>query len=173
MDKLTSLVPLPYRLLAIALLAVVLIGFGWAKGAVHVQDQWDTAVAKQEAQDAGVRVRQAEATVKVVTQYVDRIRVIREKGDVIIKEVPKYVTPEADARCTVNTGFVRLHDAAAANEVPAAPGIADASPAGIALSAVAETVADNYQRCHENAAQLTALQDLVREWERIANDGAQ
>jgi len=37
MDKLTSLVPLPYRLLAIALLAVVLIGFGWAKGVGHVR----------------------------------------------------------------------------------------------------------------------------------------
>lgn len=32
------------------------------------------------------------------------------------------------------------------------------APAGIALSAIAGTVSDNYVRCHENAEQLIALQ---------------
>jgi len=32
-----ALVPLPYRLPALALLAVALVGFGWVKGAGHVQ----------------------------------------------------------------------------------------------------------------------------------------
>ena len=31
-----SLIPWPYRLLALAALAVALIGFGWVKGAGHV-----------------------------------------------------------------------------------------------------------------------------------------
>lgn len=35
-----TLIPWPYRLLALALLAVTLIGFGWVKGAEHVQAQW-------------------------------------------------------------------------------------------------------------------------------------
>lgn len=173
MDKLTSLIPWHYRLLAVILLAVALIGFGWVKGAGHVQGQWDAAVDKQEAQQARVRVRQAEVTVKVVTKYVDRIQVIREKGDVIIKEFPAYVTPESDARCTINAGFVRLHDAAAANEVPGPARIADAAPSGIALSTVAGTVAENYQRCHENAAQLTLLQEWVREQAKVSNEGGQ
>lgn len=171
MDKLFSIVPWYYKLLAVGLLAAVLIGYGWVKGAGHVQGQWDAAVEKQEAQQARGRVRQAEVTVKVVTQYVDRVRVIREKGDVIIKEVPAYVTPESDSRCAINAGFVRLHDAAAANEVPGPARTADAAPAGIALSAVARTVAENYRRCHENAAQLTFLQEWVREQAKAANDG--
>lgn len=171
MDKLFSIVPWYYKLLAVGLLAAFLIGYGWVKGAGHVQGQWDAAVEKQEAQQARVRVRQAEVTVRVVTQYVDRVRVIREKGDVIIKEVPAYVTPESDSRCTINAGFVRLHDAAATNEVPGPARTADAAPAGIALSAVAGTVAENYRRCHENAAQLTFLQEWVREQAKAANDG--
>lgn len=158
-----NLIPWPYRWLALVLLAAALIGFGWIKGAGHVQAQWDATVQKQTLQAAAVRERQAQATVKVVTQYVDRIRVVREKGDTIIKEVPVYVPVQADAACTINRGFVRLHDAAAAGELPESARDADAVAAGIALSAVAGTVVANYQSCHENAEQLRALQTWIRE----------
>ena len=158
-----TLIPWPYRLLALVLLAAALIGFGWIKGAGHVQAQWDAAAQQQALQTSATRLRQAEATVKVVTEYVDRVRVVREKGDTIIKEVLVYVPVEADAACTINRGFVRLHDAAAAGELLKPAGDADAPAAGLALSAVAGTVAGNYQSCHENAEQLRALQAWVRE----------
>ena len=157
------LIPWPYRWLALAALAVVLISFGWVKGAGHVQARWDAVVQQQTLHAAVVQKRQAEATVKVVTEYVDRIRVVREKGDTIVKEVPVYVPVQADAACTINRGFVRLHDAAAAGELPEPARDADAPAAGIALSAVAGTVAANYQTCHENAEQLRALQAWVSE----------
>ena len=161
-----SLIPWPYRWLAMAALAAALIGFGWIKGAGHVQAQWDAAVQQQTLQAAAVRERQAQTTVKVVTEYVDRVRIVREKGDTIIKEVPVYVPVQADAACTIHRGFVRLHDAAAAGELPDPAGDADAPAAGLALSAVAGTVATNYQTCHENAEQLRALQVWVREIRR-------
>lgn len=158
-----NLIPWPYRWLALVLLAAALIGFGWIKGAGHVQAQWDAAAQKQTLQVAAIRERQAQATVKIVTQYVDRIRVVRERGDTIIKEVPVYVPVQADAACTINRGFVRLHDAAAAGDLPEPARDADAAAAGLALSAVAGTVAANYQTCHENAEQLRALQVWVGE----------
>ena len=80
-----SVIPWPYRLLALTALGVALIGFGWIKGASHVQAQWDAAIQQRTLQAAAIRERQAQATVKVVTQYVDRVRVVREKGDTIIK----------------------------------------------------------------------------------------
>ena len=153
-----TLIPWPYRLLALAALAAALIATGWLKGAGHVQTKWDAAIQQQALQTATARERQAQAAVKVVTEYVDRIRVVREKGDTIVKEVPVYVPVQADAACSINRGFVRLHDATAAGDLPESAGSADAAPAGIALSAVAATVSDNYQRCHENAEQLRALQ---------------
>ena len=52
---------------------------------------------------------------------------------------------------------------AIANDVPEPARDADAAAAGIALSAVAGTVAANYQACHENAEQLRALHAWVRE----------
>ena len=120
-------------------------------------------------QTAAARERQAQDTVKVVTQYVDRVRVVREKGDTIIKEIPVYVPVQADAACTINRGFVRLHDAAAAGELPEPARDADAAAAGIALSAVAGTLAANYQTCHENAEQLRALQVWVSEMPSATN----
>lgn len=158
-----NVIPWPYRLLVLAALGVALVGFGWIKGVRHVQAQWDAAIQQQTLQVAAVRERQAQATVKVVTQFVDRVRVVREMGDTIIKEVTVYVPVQADAACTINRGFVRLHDAAAAGELPESARDADATTAGIALSAVAGTVATNYQTCHENAEQLRALQAWVVE----------
>ena len=161
-----SLIPWPYRWLALTALAVALVGFGWIKGAGHVQARWDAAVQQQTLHAAVVQKRQAEATVKVVTEYVDRIRVVREKGDTIIKEIPVYVPVQADAACSINRGFVRLHDAAAAGELPQPARDADAASTGIALSSVAGTVAANYQTCHENAEQLRSLQVWIGEMTR-------
>ncbi len=158
-----SVIPWPYRLLVLASLGVALVGFGWIKGASHVQAQWDAAIQQQALQTAAAREQQAQATVKVVTQYLDRVRVVREKGDTIIKEVSVYVPVQADAACSINRGFVRLHDAAVAGELPEPARDADAAATGIALSAVAGTVAANYQTCHENAEQLRALQAWVRD----------
>ena len=153
----------PYRLLALAALCIALFSSGWLKGASHVQAQWDAATAAQQQAQAQLQIRQAEATVQVVTQYVDRIEVVREKGDTLIQEIPVYVPVQADAACTVHRGFVSLHDAAAAGELPTAPGDPDALTEGLALSAVAAAVVTNYQTCHENAEQLKALQDWIRQ----------
>ena len=63
-----SVTPWPYLLLALAALGVALVGFGWVKGASHVRAQWDAAIQQQTLQAAAVRERQAQTTVKVVTQ---------------------------------------------------------------------------------------------------------
>jgi len=172
MGALSVLVPWPYRLLALAALAVALAGFGWVKGADHVRAEWDAATGKQALQVAGVKQRQANASVQVVTKYVDRIKVVREKGDTIIKEVPTYVTPEADARCVIPRGFVRLHDAAAANKIPDPAGTSDAAASGIALSTAAGTIANNYERCAENSEQLIALQSWIVEMKNVDSEKA-
>ena len=158
-----NLIALPYRLLALAALGIALFGFGWFKGTNHVQAKWNAATAAQQQSQVQVQIQQAEATVQVVTQYVDRIQVVREKGNTLIQEVPVYVPIQADAACTVPSGFVSLHDAAAAGELPEAARDADAPAEGLALSAVAATVVSNYQTCHENAEQLKALQDWIRQ----------
>lgn len=155
------LTPIFYRLLGGLAFIAAVFAIGLMTGRDQVQEKWDAAIVRQERMVADVKTKQADATVKVVTEYVDRIQTVRLAGQTIIKEVPVYVPAQADAACVLSRGFVRLHDAAATGSIPDPASGLDAAPAGIALSTVAGTVADNYQRCHENSEQLSALQKWV------------
>lgn len=121
------------------------------------------ATAEATAKRRQGELEQAHMGERVITQYVDRVRVVRERGTTITREVPVYVTAKADAACPVPVGFVRVHNSAAQNLPLGEPaGNPDAPTPGVALSTVATTVASNYTTCHETAQQLTALQDWVR-----------
>ena len=89
----------------------------------------------------------------------------------ILKSVPKLKNYwiNLDDSCTINNGFVVLHDAAAKNKVPETPRDSHAEPSGVKLSTVASTVAGNYGTCHEIRQQLESLQTWVREQEKLIN----
>jgi len=139
----------------LALAAAVFVT-GWVKGAGQVQARWDAATGAQAVAVVTVKQRQAEATVQVVTQYVDRVHTVREVGQTIIKEVPVYVPADSPA---LPGGFRLLHDAAARGELPDAARAADAP--GVPAQDLADTLAANYLTCRETAEQLTALQAWV------------
>lgn len=162
MGILFKMIPAPYRWLAIMALALALVGFGWVQGADHVQRQWDSENQAEALAAAKTGQRQAGENIKVVTVYVDKIKVVHDKGATIKQEVVVYVPQAADADCTINAGFVRLHDAAAGNTIPGPSRVADAAPSGVALSTVAATLIDNYTACHENAEQLIAWQEWAK-----------
>lgn len=113
--------------------AVLIAGlaYGIEKFGEHrIQAKWDLAVSQAAEKAQETRTEEAQQTVKVVTEYVDRVRIVRQKGETIIKEVPKYVTKEDDARCgTIGAGFVQLWNAANEGELPDAARAPDA-PAG-------------------------------------------
>ncbi|WP_248769657.1 hypothetical protein [Pseudomonas sp. MWU12-2345] len=158
-------------LIALAALLGVFYLCGYVNGVTNEQGKAKDAEVKQlrEVFEQG----QAAGTVRdvVVTKYVDRDRIIYKTGKTITKEVPVYVTPAADAACTLTRGFVRLHDAAVANVLPGPAEPADAGPAGVALSGATEVVADNYATCHATRNQLVSLRDWVRETHAKVNNG--
>lgn len=159
------------RLAALVLTLVAVVGVFAAIQAGRLHDADQRASAAEDRAQLAERARAAaeadrdlaRAETRIVVRYVDRVHVVREKAQTITREIPIYVTPNADAACTVPVGFVRLHDAAAANE-PAGPatGNPDAPAEGVALSDVAAVVAENYAAAHENAEQITGLQHYVR-----------
>ena len=152
------------RAVAIVMLLAVAAGLAW-----WATNGYNAAVdrankAETTAGELRTQLNNAQGATVTVTQYVDRERVIRIKGDTIIKEVPRYVSVQADAACVVPRGFVRVHNAAAAGTVPDPnTGDADAATSGIALSAVASTVASNYTDSHANSEQLSTLQQALRD----------
>ena len=156
-----------YRLpLQVASIAVLVFGV-YMEGGIATQEKWEAKVAEVKLQMAQKETASAEATVKVVTKYVNKVQIVKEKGNDIIKQVPVYITKDADTKCDVPTGFVVLHDSASRNEVPDATRKVDASTSPVKISGVAETVVDNYTTYHEVAEQLRSLQDWVREQQKI------
>ena len=163
----TKLLPSWVMWLALAVLVAAATGWGWVKGAASVQAEWDAERAVQTIAVLRVEVKQAEVTERVVTQYVDRVRTVREAGETIVKEVPVYVPAQCDADGSLPAGWRVLHDAAASGQPADAARAADAQP--VAPDAAAETVARNYLTCRETAEQLTALQQWVREQGRAGD----
>lgn len=124
--------------------------------------QYEAQIAEQNRQVAELQSENERKAVRVVTKYIDRVHEVEAQAKTIVKEIPVYVTKDDDSRCAIPVGFVRIHDAAANGDAPSARD-ANAAPSGVELSTVASTVADNYGICRQNAEQLKALQEWVRE----------
>lgn len=169
---LAKLLPSWWSRAAVAALAVLaLAGFVFAKGVWHERAKWEAAAERAEHDYLLAVQRAARVEDHVVEKFVDRWHTVTKHGATIIKEVPVYVTAAADDRCVVPRGFVRVHDAAVQNRpLSGSAGSADEAPAGVALSAVADTVAANYGTYHEVKTQCEALQEWLRET-RSALDG--
>lgn len=108
-------------------------------------------------------------TIQVVTEYKDRIKVVKEKGDTIYEQVPIYINQESDSKCVLPNGFVSMHDAAAQNTISGTPGGVNEDPSGIKLSEATKTIVLNYQYYHELVTQLTSLQKWIREMQALHN----
>jgi hypothetical protein len=142
------------------LIAAAVVGFCfWAygesryrAGQAERQGLWDAATTAQAEADRKAQGQQQEITTRTVTEHVDRVRTIHEKGETIVQRVPVYVPLDSPL---LPGGWRVLHDAAAASELPPPPGSAEAAP--VEPRAAAETVAGNYARCHEDHAGYDAL----------------
>jgi hypothetical protein len=131
---------------------------GYERGASVVQAEFDAyRVAAEEALQKE-RARQARVVEKVVVEYRDRVKIVKEKGDEIIKEVPVLVHGD----CNLTGGWRVLHDAAATGSLPDDPGRAAAAADPVEDTAAAETVAGNYAICRADQARLGALQQLLK-----------
>lgn len=162
MTALMTIIPAPYRWLAIALLAAALTAFGFLKGVQHeeaAQAARDLQAERATTQRANAR---AALTDKVELRYAPALTHIRTVTKETIRYVPQFVRAND---CPLPAGFRVLHDAAAQGRVPDPAGIADA--AAVPAADAAETVAQNYGTCLEIAKQLEGLQQWVSEQRRL------
>lgn len=105
-----------YWLHLVAIAAViVLLWWVYAQGKESVQKDWDASVARGVIEVAKLKEKQSVVTTKVETVYVDRVKTIREKGDVVIQKVTEYIPADS---CSLPVGYRLLHDAAAKGVVP-------------------------------------------------------
>lgn len=105
--------------------------------------------AASTATEKAVEIREVE-TIK----YVDRVKTIREKADVIEKQVYVYL-PRGTA--DLPGGFRLLHDAAATG-VPIAEGVSGDDAYPVPAADAASTIASNYADCRVDKEQVMLWQ---------------
>ncbi len=143
-----------------ALLLAALAAIAWQR---HQTADLSSRLASAQADtiaalfDASV----AKVDVKIITQYVDRVRVVHDTTQVIQREIPTYVTPSTDRAFPLPVGFVRVHDAAATGVLPGPAGDTDAAASDVTASHAADVIAANYGTCLEIREQLNAILDRV------------
>ena len=149
--------------------ALLVVAGVFVSGGIWTQSEFLEAVKKQTEEITRLEKASGEITTKVEKVYIERTKVIKEKGDVIIEKVPEYISKDADAKCDVPNGFVVLHNSAVKNEIPDTARDFNEKSSGVELSTVGKTVAGNYTTCNEVREQLRSLQDWVRSQEKLYN----
>jgi hypothetical protein len=103
----------------------------------------------------------AKRDAKIITKYVDRVRVIHDTTQTLQREIPTYVTPATDRAFPLPIGFVRVHDAAATGGLPGLARATDAEASDVTASRAADVIAANYGTCLEIREQLNAVLDRL------------
>ena len=108
---------LPAQILGIALLV---IGVYW-RGGYAVEQDWRERVAEVQAKLAVAEKRSAEVNTEIVTRVVTQTKIVRERGDDIIKYVDREVVKNQEVikfveNCPIPDIIINTHNAAALNK---------------------------------------------------------
>jgi hypothetical protein len=154
-----------WRALAVGAAVLALLTFaGWEKlRADHLALTIAEAGRKQAEHAVKLQTRQAEVSDKVGAKAAEAVAKVETRTRTLIREVPVYVTPEADRLYRLPVGWVRLHDAQVLSVPADPPGPADAEPSDVAASQALATVLDNYGSCQADQERLKALQAWITE----------
>lgn len=153
-SNVTKLTPYVLGIVALALWHYV----GYLQGAASVRTEWHAERETQLAEISRLSTELANASAQVVTEYVDRVQVVREKGQTIVREVPVYVPSDS---CSLPGGFRVLHDSAATgSDLPEPAAAVDAR--AVTAQDAAATITGNYATCRQTIEQLKALQQWAR-----------
>jgi len=149
--------------LPIQLVGVALLSFGlFFEGAASNEEKWISKVKEKEIQVVEVEVKSVQENVKIVTKYVDKVKIVKETTDAIIKEIPIYITKADDARCELSNAAIVLHNSASQNTVPPGAGNIATGTSDVKASELITTVSENYGTYYEMREQLKAWQDWYR-----------
>jgi hypothetical protein len=154
-----GMIPLPYKLLAAAALILGVFVYGYMKGSAYAEAELQRFAAKKSEQIAVLEKKNAEISGKVITEYVDRTNIIKEK-EYVYRDIATNVVP---AQHDMSNGWVFTHDISASASDADATRSSDASPSGIKDTDALIGIIRNYAICQSNSVQLTELQRWISE----------
>lgn len=102
--------------LAVQLLSIAILGFGlYLEGGLANEAAWQEKVTALEIKLAAAKKESAKINTVIVKEYVDKIKVIKEKGDTITEFIDREITVY-DKTCPIPTVVIKAHNAAAKND---------------------------------------------------------
>lgn len=134
----------------------------YREGVKHEAARHAEARAKLEARIGLLNTALGQATARVETRTVVKLVEIKAQAKIIREKVPYYVSSDSPP---LPGGFRLLHDAAVGQADPA-PTSAIATAAPVEAQDAANTVLDNYEAFHVNAARLEGWQNWWQEVEK-------
>ena len=157
--------PLGKKILLVMAFAAILWGVhhhGYRQGVASEQPKIQKL--KQEIKNLKQESKDAEASFKARLKFVEdsnqtylktlekELQEWKEKKSrvqTIVKKVTEYVPTESDSACTINAGFVFVHDSAARPDIARSEPEDVREATTVTLSEVARTVGENYLECGE------------------------
>ena len=102
-----------YRLpVQIVSVAVLVLGV-WLKGGESERRVWQERVREMEVKVAAAEQQAREANAAIDTRVAERTANIQAQTEIIVREVPKYITREVDNRCEIPSPAIDLFNRAA------------------------------------------------------------
>ena len=154
-----GMIPLPYKLLAGAAMIAGVFFYGYMKGSAYADAELARYGQKQAELVAELERKNTEISTQVVTEYVDRVQVVKEK-EYVYRDLAQNVVP---SQCTMSNGWVHAHDASARADNADPTRASDETSSGIADTTALVGIIGNYSRCQQNAQQLASLQRWISE----------
>jgi len=174
---LLNFIPPQYKMLAYGIAAVLVFSAGMWKGYSWAANKYQAKIVVMEVereqfvmqkQELANRLLVSLDAVKevIVTKYVDRVKVIKEKEYVYNKQAINNVPNQFE----LSNGWVYLHDSSARGD-PADPArSSDATPSGVADNQALAIIVSNNSAALQNAEQLRAVLEIVRETNRVVEE---
>ena len=103
----------PYHLLFQIVSAALLVAGIYFKGGYGVEMEWRERVAKVEAELEEAKKKSEDVKVVIQEKVVTKTKVIKEKGDTIVKYVDRPVIQEFDKTCPLPKEAIDVHNEAA------------------------------------------------------------
>ena len=154
-----SIIPLPYKIAAAVFLLVTVFGIGYMKGSDRADVIIAEAAAKANEQIAELERKNAEISSTVVTKYVDKVRVVKEREYVYLGQAQTNVPGQYN----LSAGWLYLHDFGAKGSDADSTRASDATASTIRDNQALGVVLRNYSTCRETSHQLEALQQWIRD----------
>lgn len=143
-------------------------GYGFRKGNERAEVEINKYANQVESLKIELEKEQNNIKEKIVTQFVDKVKVVKEKEYVLQQQAADNVPAQHD----MSNGWVYIHN----NSTGATDGVsdptraADGSPSGIKDNEALLTIISNYSACLQNAQQLIGLQNWVTQTKQSIED---